>query len=191
MCLRSHSASGPPIPKPRCWLKSSETAFHPSACDPLPYSRWAVPIQRDFPTCGSFSYLAFSRVTICPSLRIRPSWATLASRACRRSLEVWRSCRGQTLRTAADLLFEVVSRAYKRLTLIITTNLSFESWVEIFGCERLTGAPLDRLTHRVHIIEANGPSYRLRQSKRRLQKGQPKSDEDPSPEPKPSASGDV
>jgi DNA replication protein DnaC len=73
-------------------------------------------------------------------------------------------------RTAAELLFEVISRAYERLSLIVTTNLPFESWVEIFGCERLMGALLDRLTHRVHIIEANGPSYRLRQSKRRLQK---------------------
>jgi DNA replication protein DnaC len=62
-------------------------------------------------------------------------------------------------RTAAELLFEVISRAYERLSLIVTTNLPFESWVEIFGCERLTGALLDRLTHRVHIIEANGPSY--------------------------------
>jgi len=73
-------------------------------------------------------------------------------------------------RTASELLFEVISRAYERLSLIVTTNLPFESWVEIFGCERLTGALLDRLTHRVHIIEANGPSYRLRQSKRRLGK---------------------
>lgn len=92
-------------------------------------------------------------------------------------------------RTAAELLFEVISRAYERLSLIVTTNLPFESWVEIFGCERLTGALLDRLTHRVHIIEANGPSYRLRQSKRRLRKAEAKSYENPSPEPKPSASG--
>jgi len=89
------------------------------------------------------------------------------------------------------LLFEVLSRAYERLSLIVTTNLPFEAWVEIFGGERLTGALLDRLTNRVHIIEANGPSYRLRQSKRRLQKGQTKSDEDHSPELKPSASGNA
>lgn len=80
-------------------------------------------------------------------------------------------------KTAAELLFEVISRAYERLSLIITTNLPFESWIEIFGSERLTGALLDRLTHRVHIIEANGQSYRLRESKRRLggkQKGSDK-----------------
>ena len=69
---------------------------------------------------------------------------------------------------SVELLFEVVSRAYERLSLIVTTNLPFESWTEVLGCERLTGALLDRLTHRVHIIEANGPSYRLRESKGRL-----------------------
>jgi DNA replication protein DnaC len=70
----------------------------------------------------------------------------------------------------AELLFEVVGRAYERNSLIVTTNLPFENWTEVLGSERLTGAMLDRLTHRVHIIEANGQSYRLRQSKRRLQK---------------------
>jgi DNA replication protein DnaC len=73
-------------------------------------------------------------------------------------------------KTAAELLFEVITRAYERLSLIVTTNLPFEQWVEIFGCERLTGALLDRLTHRVHIIEANGPSYRLKESKKRLKR---------------------
>ncbi len=71
-------------------------------------------------------------------------------------------------KTGSELLFEVISRAYERLSLIITTNLPFESWTEMFGCDRLTGALLDRLTHRVHIIEANGESYRLQESKRRL-----------------------
>lgn len=65
----------------------------------------------------------------------------------------------------AELLFEVVSRAYERLSLIVTTNLPFESWTEVLGSERLTGALLDRLTHRVHILEANGESYRLKEAK--------------------------
>ncbi len=73
-------------------------------------------------------------------------------------------------KTGSELLFEVISRAYERLSVVVTTNLPFESWVEIFGSERLTGALLDRLTHRVHILEANGSSYRLRESKRRLQR---------------------
>jgi DNA replication protein DnaC len=74
-------------------------------------------------------------------------------------------------KAGAELLFEVVSRAYERTSLIVTTNLPFESWPEVCGSERLTGAILDRLTHRVHILEANGESYRLRDSKRRLKKG--------------------
>ena len=74
-------------------------------------------------------------------------------------------------KAGAELLFDVVGRAYERTSLMLTTNLPFEEWTEIMGSERLTGALLDRLTHRVHIIEANGPSYRLGEAKRRL-KGQ-------------------
>jgi len=68
-------------------------------------------------------------------------------------------------KAGAELLFEVISRAYERTSLILTTNLPFEDWTEVLGSERLTGALLDRLTHRVHILEANGQSYRLRQAK--------------------------
>ena len=63
-----------------------------------------------------------------------------------------------------------MGRAYERTSLIVTTNLPFESWTEVMGSERLTGALLDRLTHRVHILEANGESYRLQDSRRRLKK---------------------
>jgi DNA replication protein DnaC len=77
-------------------------------------------------------------------------------------------------KAGAELLFEVVSRAYERTSLILTTNLPFESWIEVMGNERLTGALLDRLTHRVHILEANGESYRLIDSKNRLKKRQTK-----------------
>jgi DNA replication protein DnaC len=70
-------------------------------------------------------------------------------------------------KSGGEVLFEVVSRAYERTSLIVTTNLPFESWPEVLGSERLTGAMLDRLTHRVQIIEANGESYRLRESKKR------------------------
>lgn len=69
-------------------------------------------------------------------------------------------------KAGAELLFEVVSRAYERQSLLVTTNLSFEEWTEVFGSQRLTGALLDRLTHRVHILEANGDSYRLKEAKK-------------------------
>jgi DNA replication protein DnaC len=67
----------------------------------------------------------------------------------------------------AELLFDVISSAYERTSLIVTTNLPFENWVEVLGSERLTGATLDRLTHRCHILECNGQSYRLADAKRR------------------------
>ena len=67
----------------------------------------------------------------------------------------------------AELLFDVISTAYERTSLIITTNLPFERWVEVLGSERLTGATLDRLTHRCHILESNGESYRLKDARRR------------------------
>ncbi len=61
-------------------------------------------------------------------------------------------------KTGAELLFEVTSRAYERQSLIITTNLPFEAWIEILGNEWLTGALLDRFTHRIHIVEGMGHS---------------------------------
>ena len=73
-------------------------------------------------------------------------------------------------KAGAELLFEIVSRAYERLSLILTTNLPFEQWTEVMGSERLTGAMLDRLTHRVHILEANCESYRLRDARKRHRK---------------------
>lgn len=73
-------------------------------------------------------------------------------------------------KTGAELLFDVVSRAYERTSLIVTTNLPFEQWTEVMGSERLTGALLDRLTHRVPILEASGQSYQLSDAKYRLKR---------------------
>jgi DNA replication protein DnaC len=56
-------------------------------------------------------------------------------------------------KTGAELLFEVISQRYERGSIIITSNLPFDEWTEVFGSERLTGAILDRLTHHVHILE--------------------------------------
>jgi len=76
-------------------------------------------------------------------------------------------------KAGAELLFEVISRAYENYSLIVTSNLPFEQWTEIFGSERLTGALLDRLTHRCHFLEANGESYRLKQAKKRTKRNTP------------------
>jgi DNA replication protein DnaC len=77
----------------------------------------------------------------------------------------------------AELLFDVISTAYERTSLIVTTNLPFENWTEVLGSERLTGATLDRLTHRCHIIECHGESYRLKDAKRRRRGRPPDSSE--------------
>ena len=69
-------------------------------------------------------------------------------------------------RTRAELLFGVFSQRYERGSILVTTNLPFDEWTEMFGSERLTRALLDRLTHHVHIIEMNGDSHRLSQSSR-------------------------
>ncbi len=66
--------------------------------------------------------------------------------------------------TGAELLFEVFSQRHERGSILVTTNLPFDEWTEVFGSERLTGALLDRLTHHVHILEMNGESYRLKHS---------------------------
>ena len=70
-------------------------------------------------------------------------------------------------KSGAELLFEVFSQRYERGSTLVTSNLPFQEWTEVFGSERLTGALLDRLTHHVHILEMNGESYRLKQSKRK------------------------
>jgi DNA replication protein DnaC len=83
--------------------------------------------------------------------------------------------------TGAELLFEVFSQRYERGSIIVTSNLPFEEWTSVFGSERLTGALLDRLTHHVHILELNGDSYRLKQSKNRRRKDRGPAGDEPPP----------
>ena len=70
-------------------------------------------------------------------------------------------------KTGAELLFEVFSQRYEQGSTMVTSNLPFQEWTEVLGSERLTGALLDRLTHHVHILEMNGDSFRLKQSRRK------------------------
>jgi DNA replication protein DnaC len=67
-------------------------------------------------------------------------------------------------RTGAELLFQVFADRYERGSLLITSNLAFSEWVQVFQGERMTAALLDRLTHHCHIFEMNGESYRFKQS---------------------------
>ena len=59
------------------------------------------------------------------------------------------------------------------MSVIITTNLPFDQWTEVLGSQRLTGAVLDRLTHRCPILEASGESYRLKSARKRLKDAAP------------------
>lgn len=64
----------------------------------------------------------------------------------------------------AQFFFQVVAQSYERQSLIMTTNLDFSQWPQVFGSEQLTGALLDRLTHHAHILTMNGESFRFRES---------------------------
>jgi len=70
--------------------------------------------------------------------------------------------------TGAHLIFQFCSVLYQRVALLITTNLRFADWTQVFGDERLTAALLDRLTHKAHILEFSGAeSYRFRERMQR------------------------
>jgi len=75
-----------------------------------------------------------------------------------------------TSKAGAELFFDVIATAYERTSIIVTTNLPFEQWTEVLGSERLTGAVLDRLTHRCQILEMKGQSYRLKEAKERTKR---------------------
>jgi DNA replication protein DnaC len=67
-------------------------------------------------------------------------------------------------RGGVELLFRVFAERYERASMLVTSNLPFSDWNQIFQGERMTAALLDRLTHRCHIFEMNGESYRFRES---------------------------
>jgi len=73
----------------------------------------------------------------------------------------------------AELLFQVLAERHEKGSVMITTNLGFADWTQVFGDPVMTAALLDRLTHKAHIINCPWDSYRLRQSlmEKRKQKG--------------------
>ena len=68
----------------------------------------------------------------------------------------------------AELLFNHISLRAGRKSTIITTNLGFDRWEEIFGDPVLTAALVDRLTHKAHLVNMNGESYRLKETKKMM-----------------------
>lgn len=84
-------------------------------------------------------------------------------------------------KSGAELLFDVISTCYEKTSVMVTTNLPFEQWTEVLGSDRLVGATLDRLTHRCHLLEATGPSYRLRDAQRRQAGGSKSRSKGPEP----------
>jgi DNA replication protein DnaC len=73
-------------------------------------------------------------------------------------------------KSGAELLFQVFAERYERRSLLLTSNLSFSEWNQVFQGERMTAALLDRLTHRCNIFEMNGESYRFRESMKNKKK---------------------
>jgi len=73
-------------------------------------------------------------------------------------------------RTGAELLFQVFADRYERASLLVTSNLPFSEWNQVFQGERMTAALLDRLTHRCHVFQMNGESYRFRESRKNAKK---------------------
>jgi len=72
-------------------------------------------------------------------------------------------------RESAQTLFQFFSERHERRSAIITTNLEFHKWTEVFGEERMTAALLDRLTHRGHIFLGTGDTNRFPESLKRKQ----------------------
>jgi DNA replication protein DnaC len=70
-------------------------------------------------------------------------------------------------RAGAELLFQVFADRYERASILLTSNLPFSDWGQVFQGERMTAALLDRFTHRCHIFEMNGESFRFRESNKR------------------------
>ncbi len=155
----SHAASSSTSVRTCSWsatrARARATSRPPS---PRPRARGAT-------RCGSSGPPSWSRPLI--EARDERSFLRFKAGLAKLDLLVLDELAGPASKVGAELLFDVISTAYERTSLIVTTNLPFESSTEVLGSERLTGATLDRLTHRCRIIETKGDSYRLSDAKAR------------------------
>ena len=76
-------------------------------------------------------------------------------------------------RTGGELLFDLLSERHEVRSTMVTTNLSFGEWVQVFGDEKLTTALLDRLVHHAHVLTTRGSSYRTRKRRNKSEEEQP------------------
>lgn len=96
------------------------------------------------------------------------------------------------LGAGGQLLFQFMAERYERRSVVITTNLEFGRWVEVFSDPALTTALLDRLTHHCHVVVFDGDSYRFRQSQKAVEaRKQGRTHPKPTREPKPAPSEPV
>ena len=149
---------------PRSWATGAEEGGHADLCrsmEPRPSSREPHIFANPMATAAAIDRAVHHSVILefdVPSYRTRVAQQRGQKKGVNGVSGRWGS--GKT-----TVLFEVFSQRYERGSIMVTTNLPFDEWTEVFGSERLTGALLDRITHHVHILEMNGESYRLKRSR--------------------------